>query len=103
MIVPEDEDEDILEEDINPIFKMKPSDFSSDIEYSRAIIREVRRMHSIDDRLENARKESLSKNHLTRNIWPTPLSCPLVRESDRKMHAKYFVKAFVPIYKHTYR
>jgi hypothetical protein len=67
----------------------------------------VRRTHSIDDRLENARKESISKNYVTRNIWPTALRCPLVETASgsggAELHDSYYVKAMVPICKSTYR
>ena len=82
------------------MFKVQPSDFKSDIEYANAIIRKVRRTHSIDDRLENARRESISTNHTTRNIWPTSLSCPLVKNGPASTHEledHYFVKAIVPV------
>jgi hypothetical protein len=40
-----EEEEDILEEDVNPIFNLKPSDFPSDSLYTKAIIKEVKRKH----------------------------------------------------------
>ena len=55
------------------IFRIEPGDFEDELAYARAVIKQVRRTHSIDDRLENARKESISKNYTTRNIWPTVL------------------------------
>ena len=75
-----DKDEADLDEldDIPEIFKVDPNDFENDIKYTRAIIKHVRRTHSIDDRMENARKESISKQYTTRNVWPTALSTPLV-------------------------
>ena len=88
------------------MFKVQPSDFGSDIEYANAIIKKVRRTHSIDDRLENARRESISTNHTTRNIWPTSLSCPLVKNgpvSPHELQDHYFVKAIVPVQKQTYQ
>lgn len=60
-------------------------------------------MHSIDDRLENARKESLSQNFTTRNVQPTSLSCPLVNKGDHALQDKYYIKAMVPVWKQTYR
>lgn len=106
------EDEEVAEEekdlfDEQPqIFKLKPSDFSDELAYTRAVIKQVRRTHSIDDRLENARKESISKNYTTRNIWPTALQANLVKPgSDPKnlsLRDTYYVKAIVPICKNTY-
>ena len=58
-----DQDEGDLDglDDIPEIFKVDPSDYKNEIEYTRAVIKHVRRTHSIDDRMENARKESISK------------------------------------------
>jgi hypothetical protein len=86
---------------------MKPEDFKDELAYTKAVIKSVRRTHSIDDCMENARKESLSKNFFTRNIWPTALSAKVVEEgSDQAspmLKDTYFVKAIVPICKNTYR
>ena len=83
------------------IFNLEPSDFKSDLEYTRAIIRQVRRTHSIDDRMENARRDSISKVYTTLNIWPTALRAPMVKEEA--LRDLYYVKAMVPICKETYR
>ena len=83
------------------IFNLEPSDFKSELEYTRAIIRQVRRTHSIDDRMENARRDSISKVYTTLNIWPTALRAPMVKEEAPR--DLYYVKAMVPICKETYR
>ena len=82
---------------------MNPSEFKDDVEYTNAIIKKVRRTHSIDDRLENARRETISMNYTTQNIWPTSLSSPLVKDSEtNELRQTYFVKAMVPLKKQTY-
>lgn len=93
----DDEDQDI--DDTPPIFKFDPSAYPSEIEYTRAIIKHVRKAHWIDDRLENARRESISRNFTTTNVFPKCMQTPLVSSSDS---APYFVKAIVPICKATY-
>lgn len=80
------------------MFSLKPEDFPSEIEYTRAVIRHVRRMHSIDDRMENARRETISTNFTTRNVFPTALSCPLVAD-DGEAQDHYYIKALVPVCK----
>ena len=100
-----EDDHDLFDEQPE-MFKVQPSDFKNDVEYANAIIKKVRRTHSIDDRLENARRESISTNHTTRNIWPTSLSCPLLKNgqsSTSELQECYFVKAIVPIQKQTYQ
>lgn len=69
----EDDADDIFDE-VPEIFKVEPEDFDGDeTAYTKAIIRHVRKTHSIDDRLENARKESISKNYTTHTEWPSCL------------------------------
>ena len=107
-IDPEKDEADLDElDDIPEMFKVEPKDFKNDIEYTRTIIKHVRRTHSIDDRMENARKESISKQYTIRNVWPTALSCPLVApakgaNADHEPQDNYYVKAIVPICKQTY-
>jgi len=85
---------------------MKESDFPDNIAYTRAIVKQVRQTHSIDDRLENARKESISKENTTRNVFPTSLSNCLVDQDESGLkwkHKSYYVKAMIPICKETFR
>jgi len=46
------------------------------------VIKHVRRTHLIDDRLENARKESISKNYTTITAYPSSLSHPLLTKNS---------------------
>ena len=62
-----------LENQVGAYGALKRSDFKNDFAYTKAIIRHVRRAHSIDDRLENARKESISNNFLTQTKHPFAL------------------------------
>lgn len=97
-------DQEEVEEDLDdkhPIFKLEPSQFSSDIEYTREIIRSVRRTHCIDDQKENMRRDTISSIFTTRNLWPSALSSPLVKQ-DGSFQDHYYVKAIVPILKQTY-
>jgi len=50
------------------------NDYLNDLDYTQAVIKHVRRIHQIDDRMENARKESISKNYVTNTVWPSSLS-----------------------------
>ena len=76
-----EDDHDLVDEQPE-IFKVDPREFQNDLEYTNAIIKKVRRTHSIDDRMENARRETISMNYTTKNIWPSSLSCPLVKDPE---------------------
>jgi hypothetical protein len=84
------------------IFKIEPEQFSSEIEYTRAAIRHVRRAHQIDDRLENARRESISRNFTTTNVFPSSFSSPLTKGANT-FQDYYFIKAMVPVCKTTFK
>lgn len=102
-VVKTDENSDLNAEleDKPTCFKLDPSQFNSDFEYTKEVVRSVRRMHSIDDRLAHARRESISTDFTTRNVWPTALSCPLVQE-ENELQDHYYVKAMVPVCKTVY-
>ena len=85
------------------IFKIDKSDYKDDAAYTRDIIRHVRKAHQVDDRLENARRETISRNFTTSNVWPKALSTPLVKDPVAKsFQDHYYVKAMVPICKTVY-
>lgn len=83
-------------------FRLNPSEFSSDTAYTKAVIKHVRRTHMIDDRLDDARRESISKMYTTKNVWPSSLSHPLVKANGDLQDA-YFVKAIVPVCSEKFR
>lgn len=57
----------------------------------------------IDDRFEDARRETISRNYTTMNIWPTCFSEPLVKPGSKsELQDHYFIKAMVPISKSRY-
>ena len=87
-----------LENQVGAYGALKRSDFKSDFAYTKAIIRHVRRAHSIDDRLENARKESISNNFLTQTKHPFAL-----RQEMPTSGGIYHLKAIVPLAKSFYR
>lgn len=87
-----------LENQVGAYGRLKRSDFPNDFAYTKAIIRHVRRAHSIDDRLENARRESISNNFLTRTKQPQALSTTMPTADGN-----YHLKAIVPLAKSFYR
>ena len=63
---------------------------------SDACRKHVRKTHLIDDRMDDARREGISKMYSTKNVWPASLSHPLVKPNGDLQDA-YFIKAIVPI------
>lgn len=83
-------------------FKLKINDFESPLEYVKGFTREVRKLHRSDIKNEIRRKESLGYNFQTENLHPSAFRSPLV-DKDGQPLSKYYLTAFVPILRETYR
>ena len=83
-------------------FKLKPEDFDDPIDYVKSFVTEVRKLHRSDVKNEIRRKESLGYNFKTENLQPRSFREPLVTKNNKPVD-KYYLTAFVPILKETFR
>ena len=68
----------------------------------KSFVTEVRKLHRSDVKNEIRRKESLGYNFKTENLQPKSFREPLVTK-DNKPVDKYYLTAFVPVLKETFR